>query len=313
MKRIFLEKFVPVSRTTSIMKEICGIRQHGETIYEYWERFNKLCATCPHHQISEQLLIQYFYEGLMLMDRSMIDATSGGALMDKTQMFARNLISNMVGNTQGSSIFKVVNEVVVADNHKLENKITDLTSLVRQLAIGQHYTSPPVRVCGNCASIEHPTDICPTLQETEPNTAKIAAMIGGQQYKQSYDQYSNWRYGLHLMQHSKGSKHIPSQTILSPQANMSGITLRSGKELPQQQTDHFPLLFINQVLERLADKSYYCFMDGFSSYMYIHIALTNQQKITFTCPFGTFDYIRMSFDQCNASSTFQKVYDEYLF
>ncbi|RDX76442.1 hypothetical protein CR513_43564, partial [Mucuna pruriens] len=58
MKRTFLEKFFPASRTASIRKEICGIRQHtGETLHEYWERFNKLYATCPHHQISEQLLI----------------------------------------------------------------------------------------------------------------------------------------------------------------------------------------------------------------------------------------------------------------
>ncbi|RDY12957.1 hypothetical protein CR513_02179, partial [Mucuna pruriens] len=101
MKRTFLEKFFPASRTASIRKEICGIRQHtGETLHEYWERFNKLCATCPHHQISEQLLIQYFYEGLSLMDRSMIDAASGGALMDKTAAAARHLISNMASNTQ---------------------------------------------------------------------------------------------------------------------------------------------------------------------------------------------------------------------
>ncbi|RDX83834.1 hypothetical protein CR513_35204, partial [Mucuna pruriens] len=46
---------------------------NGETLHEYWERFNNLCATCPHHQISETLLIQYFYEGLSMMGRSMID------------------------------------------------------------------------------------------------------------------------------------------------------------------------------------------------------------------------------------------------
>ncbi|RDX76169.1 hypothetical protein CR513_43873, partial [Mucuna pruriens] len=58
MKRVFLEKFFPASRTVTIRKEICEIRQHSrETLHEYWERFNKLCATCPHHQISEQLLI----------------------------------------------------------------------------------------------------------------------------------------------------------------------------------------------------------------------------------------------------------------
>ncbi|RDX95299.1 hypothetical protein CR513_22199, partial [Mucuna pruriens] len=50
MKCMFLEKFFPTSRTATTRKEICGIRQHSrETLHEYWERFNKLCATCPHH------------------------------------------------------------------------------------------------------------------------------------------------------------------------------------------------------------------------------------------------------------------------
>ncbi|RDX66584.1 hypothetical protein CR513_54625, partial [Mucuna pruriens] len=71
-----------------------------ETLHEYWERFNKLYATCSHHQISEQLLIQYFYEGLSMMDRSMIGAANRGALMDKTPVVARHLISNMASNTQ---------------------------------------------------------------------------------------------------------------------------------------------------------------------------------------------------------------------
>ncbi|RDX89981.1 hypothetical protein CR513_28205, partial [Mucuna pruriens] len=101
MKCLFLEKFFPASKTATIRKEIYGIRQHyGETMHKYWERFNKLCATCPHHHISEQLLIQYFYEGLTMMDRSMIDVASGGALMDKTPAATRHLISNMASNTQ---------------------------------------------------------------------------------------------------------------------------------------------------------------------------------------------------------------------
>ncbi|RDX61881.1 hypothetical protein CR513_59844, partial [Mucuna pruriens] len=101
MKCTFLEKFFPMSRTATIRKEIYGIRQHSrEILHEYWERFKKLCATCPYHQISKQLLIQYFYEGLTKMDQSMIDAASGGALMDKMLAVARHLISNTASNTQ---------------------------------------------------------------------------------------------------------------------------------------------------------------------------------------------------------------------
>ncbi|RDX84061.1 hypothetical protein CR513_34944, partial [Mucuna pruriens] len=69
--------------------------------------------------------------------------------------------------------------------------------------------------------------------------------------------------------------------------------------------DHFPLPFIDQVLEKLAGKSHYCFLDGFSGYMQIHFAPEDQHKTTFTCPFGTFAYTRMPFGLCNAPSTFQ--------
>jgi hypothetical protein len=69
--------------------------------------------------------------------------------------------------------------------------------------------------------------------------------------------------------------------------------------------DHFPLPFINQMLERLAGHSYYCFLDGYSGYNQIAIAPKDHDKTTFTCPFGTFAYRRMPFGLCNASATFQ--------
>ncbi|CAM8951091.1 unnamed protein product [Rhodiola kirilowii] len=71
--------------------------------------------------------------------------------------------------------------------------------------------------------------------------------------------------------------------------------------------DHFPLPFIDQMLDRLAGKPYFCFLDGFSGYNQIPIAPEDQEKTTFTCPFGTFAFRRMSFGQCNASGTFQRV------
>ncbi|RDY07516.1 hypothetical protein CR513_08367, partial [Mucuna pruriens] len=196
--------FFPASKTATIRKEICGIRQHtGETLHEYWECFNKLCATCPHHQISEQLLIQYFYEGLSMMDRSMIDAASGGALMDKTPVAARHLISNMASNTQqfgirGPNPSRPVNEIGAASNQRLENQLTELTSLVRQLAVSQHHPAMETTVCGICTSVEHPTNLCPTLQETESVQAESVGAVGGFQYeKQPYQtqQFDNQPYG----------------------------------------------------------------------------------------------------------------------
>nr|GEW12329.1 retrovirus-related Pol polyprotein [Tanacetum cinerariifolium] len=57
--------------------------------------------------------------------------------------------------------------------------------------------------------------------------------------------------------------------------------------------DHFPLPFMDQMLERLAGNEYYCFLDGFSGYFQIPIDPLDQEKTTFTCPYGTFAYRRM--------------------
>nr|GEX37288.1 retrovirus-related Pol polyprotein [Tanacetum cinerariifolium] len=70
--------------------------------------------------------------------------------------------------------------------------------------------------------------------------------------------------------------------------------------------DHFPLPFMDQMLERLAGNEYCYFLDGFSGYFQIPIDPKDQEKTTFTCPYGTFAYRRMPFGLCNAPGTFQR-------
>ena len=54
--------------------------------------------------------------------------------------------------------------------------------------------------------------------------------------------------------------------------------------------DHFPLPFIDQMLERLAGHEYYFFLDGYSGYNQISLTQEDQEKTTFTCSFRTFAY-----------------------
>ena len=60
--------------------------------------------------------------------------------------------------------------------------------------------------------------------------------------------------------------------------------------------DHFPLPFMDQMLERIAGQTYYCFLDGYSGYNQILVNPEDQEKTAFTCPFGVFAYKCMPFE-----------------
>ena len=70
---------------------ISGIQQsQGESFPAYYERFKTLVASCPQHQMKEELLIQYFYERLLPIERQMLDASAGGAWLTKPQLLPRS-------------------------------------------------------------------------------------------------------------------------------------------------------------------------------------------------------------------------------
>ncbi|RDX93571.1 hypothetical protein CR513_24141, partial [Mucuna pruriens] len=75
----------------------------------------------------------------------------------------------------------MVNEIGAVDNLRLENQLIKWTSLVRQLAVGQHQPRIATKVCGICTSVEQPTDMCPTLQETESDYPESVGAIGPSQ------------------------------------------------------------------------------------------------------------------------------------
>ena len=70
--------------------------------------------------------------------------------------------------------------------------------------------------------------------------------------------------------------------------------------------DHYPIPFLDQMLDQLTRHSHYCFLDGYSGYNQIMVSLEDQEKTTFTCPYGTFAFKKMSFRLCNAPTTFYR-------
>jgi len=99
-----------------------------------------------------------------------------------------------------------------------------------------------------------------------------------------------------------------SPLVIVPKKNGKWRVCIDYKELNKATLkDHFLLPFIDQVLGILAGKKYFSFLDGFSGYNQIQVAPEDQDKTTFTCPWGTFSYGVLPFGLCNAPATFQRV------
>ncbi|GJS28871.1 reverse transcriptase domain-containing protein [Tanacetum coccineum] len=120
---------------------------------------------------------------------------------------------------------------------------------------------------------------------------------------------SPWVSPVHCVPKKGGMTVVTNdENKLVPTRLVTGwrVCIDYGKLNEATRKDHFPLPFMDQMLERLARNEYYCFLDGFSGYFRIPISPKDQEKTTFTCPYGTFAYCRMPFGLCNAPCTFQR-------
>ena len=120
---------------------------------------------------------------------------------------------------------------------------------------------------------------------------------------------SSWVSPVHVVPKKSGFTVIRNEkNELIPTRTVTGwrVCIDYRKLNTATRKDHFPLPFIDQMLDRLEGHPHFCFLDGYSGYNQIAIAPEDQEKTTFTCPFGTFAFRRMPFGLCNAPGTFQR-------
>jgi hypothetical protein len=131
--------------------------------------------------------------------------------------------------------------------------------------------------------------------------------------------HSEWVSQVHCVLRKGGLTVVKNEkNELIPQRTMTEwrICIDYRKLNKATEKDHFLLPFIDEMLERLANHVYFCFLDGYSGFMQIFIHQDDQHKTTFTCPYGTFAYRRMPFGLCNAPASFQRcmvaVFSEFI-
>ena len=200
LKNAFLERYFPSSKITTLTKDIFSAKQGvHESFYEYWCRFQELLAKCPHHQIPEARLVQYFHSGLVPQDRKSLDASAGGSIEDLTPEEAWVLIEKIASNNQQFEGLDARQVHLLSSASRpsreqdgLAYQMTELRADLNKIMAhlntqGSHSQALVAPSCEICNSSMHVASVCPHKLE------ECSAMFQGKQVQNQrpWNPYSN--------------------------------------------------------------------------------------------------------------------------
>ena len=177
--------------------------------------------------------------------------------------------------------------------------IKDLNGISHFIVMHKIFLNDDVRT-----SIEHQMRLNPMMKDVVRNKV-LKWLNAGFIYAISDN---SWVSPVHVVPKKGGFTVIRNEeNEIIPTRTVTGwrVCIDYRKLNTTTRNDHFPLPFIDQMLDRLVGHLHFCFLDGYSGYNQIAIAPEDQEKTTFTCPFGTFAFRRIPFVLCNAPATFQ--------
>ena len=92
----FMARFFPPAKAAKLRIDIRSFYQYeGESFYEAWKRFKDLLRNYPHHIFTKWMKVHHFYNGLSHPTRTLIDASTGGAIMRKNEVEAYKILENI--------------------------------------------------------------------------------------------------------------------------------------------------------------------------------------------------------------------------
>ncbi|XP_057808698.1 uncharacterized protein LOC131023170 [Salvia miltiorrhiza] len=161
MKRLLiLEHFFPPTKTNALKKEISGAKQeYDESLSAYWTRFRRLVDSCPNHKFSEGDLLQYFYQGMTVDTKNLVNSSSGGGFSQNTVSEAKRLIQHLVDATReyDEPRIQMLKKAAQANSSNLDDKFEErlgriermLSTVVEKVATAGQPTEKPCGACGN--------------------------------------------------------------------------------------------------------------------------------------------------------------------
>ncbi|GJU88570.1 reverse transcriptase domain-containing protein [Tanacetum coccineum] len=282
--------------------------EFDESFYEAWDRFNDLLRACPHHGFSELHQLDTFYNALNSSDQDSLNSTTGE---EPPELELKELPSHLeYAFLEKDNKLPIIISKGLKEDEKV--KLIEVHKSALAWKISNIKGIDP-KFCTHKILMED--DYKPVVQMQRRVNPKIHEVIkkeviklldAGLIYPISD---SPWVSPVHCVPKKGGMTVVQNDdNELIPTRLVTGwrVCIDYRKLNDATRKDHFPLPFMDQMLERLAGNEFYCFLDGFSGYFQIPIDPQDQEKTTFTCPYGTFAYKRMPFGLCNAPGTFQR-------
>ncbi|XP_074300457.1 uncharacterized protein LOC141631725 [Silene latifolia] len=168
----------------------------------------------------------------------MVHGASGGGIINKNPDEANELLSELAESTRQFSVRSKTRRVSIASsNPSLESKVEDLTSLLREMIMGN---KQQVHACGICSSNGHVTDQCPQMQE-ETEEVNAAGAFG--QPQKRFEPYYNpmrrdhpgFQYG-----NPQGGLQPPSQQNQGSSFGQQGLSQNFGQQFGQSKPRFIP-------------------------------------------------------------------------
>ncbi|GKB37875.1 DNA-directed DNA polymerase [Tanacetum coccineum] len=307
LKNAFLSRYRLLSQIIRQTKAIKNFGQEcNEPLHLAWERFNDLLYNCPEHKINEHEQLQIFYQGLDPKTRKKADfmgpipimtPAAGIKAIDELSKHSLNpgikkRNTRKMILTKYSNISTILKTTLVFLTRKYEwcNTSTKLQMMKGILFLekpkGKGSEASKIILNEQCSAVVL-NKVPPKEKDPggalKPTQMCIELAIKTTQFPKGIaENVVVPKKGGTTMITNKDNELIPTRTVTGWRVC---IDYRKLKDATRKY--HFPLPFIDQMLERLSEKEYYCFLDGFSGYFQIPLAPEDQEKTTFTCPYGT--------------------------
>ncbi|XP_061336907.1 uncharacterized protein LOC133283987 [Gastrolobium bilobum] len=227
----FLVKFFPPVKAAQLRSEITSFQQReGESLYESWDRFKELLRKYLNHGIPEWLQMETFYNGLNEQTRGIVDASSGGSLLDKTFTEAYEILERMENNnyqwpSERTIAQQKVSGVLELDAiSSLSAHISSLTNTLKNLNLSTDAKAQPqqAHVISNTSNVvtcvfctgPHIYDDCP---QNPQSVFFVGNYNRNNQYSNSYNQGWGNNNNLPYSQgQQQGSNYAPAQQMPRP-------------------------------------------------------------------------------------------------